>query len=91
MASSSIYTVAVCQVNSNVDCDADAAIRCYVVIYTCCPHIKVLCTPSLPPPPPANNGFFGCLWLKIVTDNNVQLFHKLSEVGKMVGEMSRFL
>lgn len=36
--------------------------------------------------PPANNGFLGGLWSNIATDNNVKLFHKLSdEVGKTIG------
>ena len=36
--------------------------------------------------PPANNGFLGGLWSNIASDNNVKLFHKLSdEVGKTIG------
>jgi hypothetical protein len=36
--------------------------------------------------PPANNGFLGGLWSNIATDNNMKLFHKLSdEVGKTIG------
>ena len=37
--------------------------------------------------PPANNGgFLGGLWSNIATDNNLKLFHKLSdEVGKTIG------
>ncbi|KAH9975804.1 rab-GTPase-TBC domain-containing protein [Lactifluus volemus] len=36
--------------------------------------------------PSANNGFLGGLWSNIATDNNVKLFHKLSdEVGKTIG------
>jgi len=36
--------------------------------------------------PPANNGFLGGLWSNIATDDNMKLFHKLSdEVGKTIG------
>jgi len=36
--------------------------------------------------PPTDNGFLGGLWSNIATDNNVRLFHKLSdEVGKTIG------
>jgi hypothetical protein len=36
--------------------------------------------------PPTNNGFLGGIWSNIATDNNVKLFHKLSdEVGKTIG------
>jgi hypothetical protein len=36
--------------------------------------------------PPANNGFLGGLWSNIASDNNLKLFHKLSdEVGKTIG------
>ena len=36
--------------------------------------------------PPSNSGFLGGLWSNIATDNNVKLFHKLSdEVGKTIG------
>ncbi|KAF8269656.1 TBC-domain-containing protein [Lactarius quietus] len=36
--------------------------------------------------PPSNSGFLGGLWSNIATDNNVKLFHKLTdEVGKTIG------
>ena len=37
--------------------------------------------------PPSSSGFLGGLWSNIATDNNVKLFHKLTdEVGKTIGK-----